>query len=317
MPGRHGSRGTQEARDGMRRLIPSLAGLVVVALAAAACTGQSGSASTRDAASRRLGSASGAATTPSSTVTPAGSAPVTVYYPRDTGDAWYLVEERHQVPSDVSRVVAAVTDLLTVRPRYAGSSPPFPAGSRLLGADVRGTTAVVDLSREAVRVPRGEASEYALQALVWTVTRAEQVRRVVVEVEGRTSGEVDGRPLSDLLGRGGPAGLVSDPRIRLAPVSLVEPTPGARVEGGRIVVKGDACVVQGIVSLRLWDSSGVMMAQGFATADGTAPRRAPFTAALAFDPPLQDQAWTLEVFEADPKDGTVRYSVLVPVKVGP
>src|SRR6266487_6905554 len=98
MPGRHGSRGTQEARDGMRRLIPSLAGLVVVALAAAACTGQSGSASTRDAASRRLGSASGAATTPSSTVTPAGSAPVTVYYPRDTGDAWYLVEERHQVP---------------------------------------------------------------------------------------------------------------------------------------------------------------------------------------------------------------------------
>ncbi len=302
----------------MRRLIPSLAGLAVVALAAAGCTGQSRPAPTRGAASQLSGSASGAATSPSLTATPAGRTPMTVYYPRDTGDAWYLVAERHQVPSDVSRVVAAVTELLTVGPRYAGSAPPFPAGSRLLGADVRGTTATVNLSREVMRVPRGEGAEYAVQALVWTVTRAERhVRRVLVEVEGRTSGEVDGRSLSDVLGRGDPAGLVSDPRVRLAPVDLVDPTPGARVEGGRIVVKGDACVVQGIVSLRLWDSSGVMMAQGFATADGAAPRRAPFTASLAFDPPLQDQAWTLEVFEADAKDGTVRYSVLVPVKVGP
>jgi hypothetical protein len=304
----------------MRRLISSLTGLVLAALAATACTTPVGSAASPDEANRIKGRPAGL---PPTTVAapPQGPTvrqrPVTVYYPRNLGEQWYLVPERHQVAVAGSQVEAAVTELLGARPRYDGSTPPFPRGSRLLGLSEAGGTVTVDLSREVTGVARGEPSEYAVQALVWTVTRAGDARRVLVEVEGRSAGVVDGRPLSDLWGgRGSAAGLVRDRGVRLAPVALTEPLPGARVEGDRIVVKGEASVLDGIVSLRLVDTAGAVAAQGFTSAEGAAPRRAPFSASLAFDPPATTEQWTLQVFEASPDDGTVRYSVLVPVRVG-
>jgi len=41
-----------------------------------------------------------------------------------------------------------------------------------------------------------------------------------------------------------------------------------------------------------------------------------FSGSLAFDPPARQEDWTLEVFEANRADGSVRYSVELPVKVG-
>jgi hypothetical protein len=37
---------------------------------------------------------------------------------------------------------------------------------------------------------------------------------------------------------------------------------------------------------------------------------------VAFDPPARQEDWTLEVFEADHADGSVRYAVELPVRVG-
>jgi Immunoglobulin-like domain of bacterial spore germination/Sporulation and spore germination len=241
-----------------------------------------------------------------------------VYYLRIVGEDHYLVPERHRVRLGASQPESAVRELLAGTPVYPGSTRPFPSGSRLLGFGLDGGTAVVNLSREAVRVPGGpEAARQAVQALVWTVTRAADIRRVLVKVEGKTAGEVDGRDLGELWGpRASRAGLTRDERLALAPIVLVEPVPGARVVGGRVVVRGEAGVANGVVSLRLRDRDGTVAAQGFTSSDVEAPARAPFSGSLAFEPPARAEDWTLEVFEASAGDGSVRYSVELPVRVG-
>ncbi|HEX6678825.1 MAG TPA: GerMN domain-containing protein [Actinomycetes bacterium] len=256
------------------------------------------------------------------TVPPDGQAdrrvPLTVYYLRTFGSDRYLVPERHQVRLAVSAPEAAVRELLTGDPTYPGSTRPFPAGCHLRGFALERSRAVVDLSREAARVAGGpEAAQQAMQALVWTVTRAADVKRVLVKVEGRTAGAVDGRLLGDLWGaHASPAGLTRDEHARVAPIALVEPVPGARVEGGRVVVRGEASVARGVVSLRLRDSAGTVAAQGFGDAVAAAPARTPFSGSLAFDPPARSELWVLEVFEASRVDGSVGYSVELPVRVG-
>jgi hypothetical protein len=72
----------------------------------------------------------------------------------------------------------------------------------------------------------------------------------------------------------------------------------------------------GVVSLRLRDRDGTVAAQGVTSSDVDAPARAPFSGSLAFDPPAGQEDWTLEVFEANRADGSVRYAVELPVKVG-
>jgi hypothetical protein len=244
--------------------------------------------------------------------------PLTVYYLRTVGRDRYLVPERHPVRLAVSAPEAAVRELLAGAPVYPGSARPFPSGCHLLGFARDGSKAVVNLSREAAQVAGGpKAARLAVQALVWTVTRAADVRRVLVKVEGRTAGEVDGRLLGDLWGpHASPAGLTRDERVPVAPIALVEPVPGARVHGGRVVVRGEASVARGMVSLRLRDSAGTVAAQGFSDAAVGAPARTPFSGSLAFDPPARAELWVLEVFEASPVDGSVGYSVELPVKVG-
>jgi hypothetical protein len=173
----------------------------------------------------------------------------------------------------------------------------------------------VNLSREALGAASGDG--YALQALVWTATQVSQVRCVVVEVEGRNAGVLDGQPLSGLLGVGaGGRQLVRDRAARVAPILLAEPAPRAPVEGTRVVVKGQARIASGTVGLRLRDPSGRVVSQSYAALPSTAPSWAMFSGALSFVPPPKPQLWTAEAFESSPTDASVTYSVAVPVWVG-
>jgi len=303
-----------------RRLAVLAWSLLVVALAGG-CTAEVSSASPPDRAEREK--VTPAAPASSFTAPPAGMAGrplmLTVYYLRTIGSDRYLVPERHQIRRlDASAPEAAVRELLAGTPVYPGSTRPFPSGSRLLGFALEGPSVVVDLSREAAGVAGGpEAAQLAVQTLVWTVTRAADVRRVLVKVEGRTSGKVEGRSLGDLWGpRASRAGLTRDEGVPLAPIALLSPVPSAGVAGDRVVVRGEASVARGVVSLRLRDSTGTVAAQGFTNAAAPAPARTPFSGSLAFDPPTRAELWVLEVFEASPVDGSVRYSVELPVKVG-
>jgi hypothetical protein len=243
---------------------------------------------------------------------------VTVYYLRPVGPVRYLAPERHEVrfvPSVGGVATSAVAELLAGTPHYLGAERPFPAGTRLLGLGLDAGTATVNLSRQALGADAGDG--YAVQALVWTVTQLPQVKRVVLEVEGRSAGELDGRSLSTLLGVGtGGLPLVRDRGARLAPILLAEPFPRAVVGGSRVVAKGQARVASGPVGLRMHDPSGQVVAQGYAALPSSAPGWVEFSGALTFLPPPRPQVWTVEAFEVSPTDASVIYSVAVPVWVG-
>jgi hypothetical protein len=218
-----------------------------------------------------------------------------VYYLRTFNGRRYLAPEWHPVPYTRAVAGAAVVELLGGDPYCPGSQRPFPAGARLLGVVVEGGTATVDLSGVGPR-----PSRWTLQALVHTLTQFPTVRRVLVRVDGRRLG--------------GP--LVRDRDLPLAPIALAAPAPGAQVAGGRLVVRGEASVAEGTVSLRLRDDRGQVMAQGHATAAEGAPGRGPFAGALRFTPPAAPHAWTLEAFEVSAEDGEIVYLVQLPVWVG-
>jgi Immunoglobulin-like domain of bacterial spore germination/Sporulation and spore germination len=302
----------------MRRLMPCV-GVVCVLCVLTACTGE-------PAARGTVSQAQVVAGTPPTTVValleqrdarPARpDLRLAVYYPRTVGGRRYLVPERHTVPATKAVATAAVDELLRGRPMFPGSRPPFAAGTRLLGVRIDGGTATVDLSREVLRGRPGDAQRYPLQALVHTVTQFKTVKRVVVAVEGRISGSVAGRSLAEFWDVAPGQALTRDPAVRLAPISLVDPGPGTLVQGGRLVVTGEASVHEGNVSLRLRDGGGRVVAQGYTTAATAAPGRGPFSGALSFTAPGQAQRWTLEVFEVSAADGSVVYAVHVPVWVG-
>ena len=303
----------------MRRLTSGLGGFAMIC-ALAACTGGPPARGAVTQAPVVAG------TPPTSTVAamlkPHQANPATpdlhldVFYPRIVGGRQYLVPERHSVPGTKAVAAAAVNELLRGRPVFPGSRPPFAAGTRLRGVRMDGGTATVDLSRAVLRGRPGAPQRYPLQALVHTVTQFRTVKRVVVAVEGRTSGTVAGRSLAEFWDVAPGKALVRDPAVRLAPISLLGPGPGTLVGGGRLVVKGEASVDEGTVSLRLRDGGGRVMAQGYTTAATAAPGRGPFSGALTFTAPGQPQRWTLEVFEVSAADGSVVYAVHVPVWVG-
>ncbi len=243
---------------------------------------------------------------------------VTVYYLRPVGTLRYLAPETHVVPyaPSVDEVAsAALTELLAGEPRYPGALRPFPAGTRLLGLRLAEVTATVNLSHQALDA--AGADGYPVQALVWTITDLSPLKRVVVQVEGRTSGMLGGRSLARLLGVGaGGRELVRDRAVRRAPILLSAPGPRAVVAGNRVVAKGHACVMAGTVGLRLHDQTGRVVSQGFATLASSAPEWGLFSGALTFAPPPRQQLWTLEAFETSPTDASVTYSVSVAVWVG-
>ena len=243
-----------------------------------------------------------------------------IYYPRTFGPHTYLVPEQHLVPATRAPARAAVNELLHQDPLYPGGTRPFPDGTRLLGLNLTGDgTITVNLSKDALRGTSSldaEARRYRLQALAWTLTEFQTVKRVRLLVEGQDTGEVGGDRRGDL--RGEPARLLTrDPATRLAPIALTEPTPNAVVTGSRLVVKGEASVFEGTVSLHLRTPAGKVVTQGVATAERSAPGRGAFSAALVFEPPARRQEWTLEAFTVSPEDASVTYMVAFPVLVLP
>jgi germination protein M len=223
-----------------------------------------------------------------------------VYYLRTFKGRRYLAPEWHPVPYTRAVASAAVTELLDGEPYCPGSRPPFAAGARLRGLQIDQGTATVDLSGTGLAARSGGASRWPLQALVHTLTQFPTVQRVLVRVDGRAIA----KPLA------------RDTSLPLAPIALAEPAPGALVKGDRLVVKGEASVYEGTVSLRLRDDRGQVMAQGHATAAKGAPGRGPFSGLLNFTPPASPHSWTVEAFEVSAEDGAIVYSVELPVWVG-
>jgi hypothetical protein len=234
--------------------------------------------------------------------TPTGTAARAIYYLHDDGHGPRLYREFHQRPATTGVVRDAVTAMLTVKADDADYTSLWPAGTTVRGARVTGTTAYIDLSREARNGNAGAAGEQAsLQQLVYTVTAAApSVRSVQLLIEGREVetlwGHVDTRqPMSRQM-----AAEILGPVWLLVPRSIKQ---GARFGG-------EASVFEATVSWEFRQGNRVVKA-GFTNADMGAPGRGPWSD-VANVPP---GSYVLRAFESSAKDGKPTFVDDKPVTV--
>ncbi len=143
-------------------------------------------------------------TTTSSTTTtevPAATTTTQIYLLAADG---LLAAQNRSVPAPVRvrDAIAALLDGPTSLDSRLGLRSSIPTGTRLLGVDRDGGTAIIDLSEEFVG-PVGDELKIAIAQLVYTATAVPGVTGVLVAIEGeiREVPDGEGRLTTDPLGR--------------------------------------------------------------------------------------------------------------------
>jgi spore germination protein GerM len=225
---------------------------------------------------------------------PQASGAVAVYYLMDTTNGPRLYREFHQRPSTGEPVRDAVEAMLTVPPDDPDYTSLWPSATEVLGVEVDGGTATVDLSAEALEGSAGsEFEEKSVQQLVHTVTAADtSVRSVQLTFEGEVRESLWGAVQVDQpLSRAPQAGT-------LGPVWLLVPVEGASIARGA-EFGGVATVFEATVNWQ-WLQDGRVVAEGFSTASEGAPGRGDWSAAVDVPP----GTYELQAFESSAKDGS-------------
>ncbi|MDX6200101.1 MAG: hypothetical protein QOJ79_3252 [Actinomycetota bacterium] len=270
--------------------------LVALVLLTAGCTGSSGApvAINGSPASAPPGSAASAGATASASPSASGTAARAVYYLHDAGHAPRLYREFHRRPATTAVIRDAVAAMLSEKAYDGDYTSLWPAGTTVRGARVSGTTAYVDLSREARNGNAGAESEAAsLQQLVYTVTAAAPaVHSVQLLIDGTTVetlwGHVDTRR----------------PMTRQAAAEILGPVwllvPRSLKAGARF--GGEASVFEATVSWEFRQGGRVVKA-GFSNASTGAPGRGAWSGVAAVPP----GDYVLRAFESSAKDGTATF----------
>jgi len=155
-------------------------------------------------------------------------------------------------------------------------SSAVPAGTRLLGLNIAGGLATVDLSSEFESGGGSLSMQMRLAQVVFTLTQFATVERVAFRL--------DGEPVSVFSGEGivldGPVD--REDYADLMPAILVDaPTPGARISSP-VTVSGTANVFEANVTVRVLDAAGKELARTFTTATCGSGCRGDFSLSLAF-----------------------------------
>jgi hypothetical protein len=278
--------------------------LLLLAVLAAGCTGSSGPAAVTASPEPVSGATSAASSPTAAAAAPSGAGTTAraVYY-LGNGENWArLYREFHPRPATTAVIRDAVTAMLTVKAYDSDYISIWPSGTSVRGARVSGTTAFVDLSREARNGHTGGQGEDAsLQQLVYTVTAAApSVRNVQLLIEGRTVetlwGHVDTRkPIARRMAA-----------EILGPVWLL--VPGSLKRGARF--GGEASVFEATVSWEFRQGGRVVKA-GHTNADMGAPGRGPWSD-IANVPAGE---YVLRAYESSAKDGSATFIDDKPVTV--
>lgn len=234
---------------------------------------------------------------------------LTVYYVKLTENDTYLVREVHQVAPAQDAVKAAVEELVNTNPVTPGAMRVLPQATKINSINIKDGLATVDFSSDVLRANVGASGEaMGIQSIVNTLTEFPEIKKVSFTVEGKVEGAMDWW---------GHVGLYEQPFSRdlstvYEPVIWVtSPTPDQKV-ASPVEVTGSARVFEATVNIRLVDDSGIIIAEGFATASEGAPGRGDFKHSLAFSAASPGKG-ALEVFWTSPKDGGILDKVSVPV----
>ncbi|HYO61709.1 MAG TPA: Gmad2 immunoglobulin-like domain-containing protein [Actinomycetota bacterium] len=208
---------------------------------------------------------------------------------------------------------AAVTELLkgpTQSEISNGWGTAIPAGSQLLGIEVSGGVATVDLSGEFESGGGSLSARMRLAQLVYTLTEFQTVQRVKLEIDGQpaTTFSSEGIVIDGPMTRGEFEDLI-------APIVVETPIAGQRVSSP-VRISGTANVFEATVSMRILGPDNEVIAEDFATATCGTGCRGDYSKNVAFDV-VQETQGIVQVFESSAKDGSPLHVVSVPVVLVP
>lgn len=296
----------------MRRLAPLLLMVVGLFFAAtlAGCGNGGGATATQGSAQTTTSAKETTTTAPSGTTSQttvnSSSGPYTadVYFSKDEK----ICAAARKVPT-TSIGAAAMASLLqgpTAEEKSGGMSTSIPAGTRLLGLNIKNGVATVDLSGEFASGGGTLSMTTRLAQVVFTLTQFPSVNGVNFMLDGKTVKVFGGE------------GIILDHPVnrsdyeQISPAILVEsPTLGQFV-GNPLRVRGTANVFEAVLKIDVVSQSGkVVLTKRVVASSGTGTRGTfdvtiPFTLSQA----------TIVVYSESPKDGSRINVVRIPVRLG-
>ena len=299
------------SRSARTTMLLSLAGVLMVAVAAAlvaACGGSGGSSPTPavTVTVTETPSTSPSPTT-ASTATPSSTTTLSLYFLR--GEELGVAERR--VPSTTKPATAATEALLagpTADETAAGLTSAVPRGTRLLGLSIDGTTARVDLSAQFAAGGGSLSMQARVAQIIYTLTQFKTVQSVTFLLEGSALDALGGEGL--MLGA---SQRRSDWRGFEPAIFVERPGVGA-VLTSPFVLSGTASVFEGAFSARLV-GGGSRLVDVPVQASRGAPGRGRFRESLPFA--TTSSSGTLIVFDQSMADGSRLDEVRIPVMFAP
>ena len=288
----------------------ALAGLLVGALALAGCGSDDGDDVTTTTAA---GSAStepggtGTDTTGGSTdsTEPATEQEVLVYFVRDEK----LAASARTVTGE--GVGAAALEAVLAGPNATesgiGFSNAVPAGTEVLGVDIAGGVATVDLNAAFQSGGGSLSMQLRVAQVVATLTQFDTVETVTIRIDGE---DVDG-----IGGEGVPAADLDRTDIEdVTPAILLEtPAPGATVSSP-LTISGTGNTFEATYQWAVLDADGATLVAGFDMATSGTGTRGTFGTDIDLGDATGDI--TLKLFESSAKDGSEINVVTIPLTVG-
>jgi hypothetical protein len=291
----------------------AVAGLLVGALALAGCGSDDGDDTSTTTAA---GSAStepggtGTDTTGGSTDGTDGTDPATeqevlVYFVRNEK----LAASARTVTGE--GVGAAALEAVLAGPNETesgiGFSNAVPAGTEVLGVDIAGGVATVDLNAAFQSGGGSLSMQLRVAQVVATLTQFDTVETVTIRIDGD---EVDG-----IGGEGVPASDLDRTDIEdVTPAILLEsPAPGATVSSP-LTISGTGNTFEATYQWAVLDADGATLVAGFDMATSGTGTRGTFDTEIDLGAATGDI--TLKLFESSAKDGTEINVVTIPLTVG-
>lgn len=189
--------------------------------------------------------------------------------------------------------------------KAANYTTAIPAGAKVLGVEVDGDTATVDVSTEFGSGGGSTSMQLRVAQVVFTLTRDPGVKQVVFTMNGKPIDALGGEGLS-----------LSEPQTRsdwekASPAILIEvPVLGDTVSSP-VHVEGTAFVPSGLFSVSFTGTDGLTVATDKVKVEGSGTARASFDSTLSLDP----GSGSLVPWYVSAEGGKLAYPMRVPVVV--
>jgi germination protein M len=132
---------------------------------------------------------------------------VKLYFAKYTDNETYLEPETRQIIQDKNFYKSIVQELVK-GPQNKDLYPTLPSNTAINSVKIENDLAIVDFSKEIITntidIPHSSTTEIlALFSIVNTLTEFNEIKKVRITIEGKTSGQIDGLYIQDFWGHVG------------------------------------------------------------------------------------------------------------------